>query len=192
MRPITLITVVFVIATLIACDEDTITPQGNTPAYVLELLEESFNRQGISVLDGVLSTDFVFYFDLNDVGKYIDGFEIPVSWNRDDHMRACGNMYEQAYSIDFNIVTTGIEDPEEGAITFVANNIQIRIVVMIDATNGFVATGFCNFELTNDTSAGYDDWKVSKWYDKTVSAGSAGLLSVRETSSLGSILAMFY
>ncbi len=185
------LTVLLILTTLIACDDIT-TPDGNTPAYVLELLEESFNRQGISVLDGVLSTDFVFYFDPKDVGKDVGGFIIPLSWNRDDHMTACGNMFEQAYSINFNINTTLVEDPEEGATTFEANDVPIRIVVMVDATNGFLADGFCDFELTNDDSAGYDDWKVSKWYDDTSPRVSTGLSSTGVPSSLGSILARYY
>jgi len=192
MRPIIILTVIFVLTTLVACKDDTITPNGNTPAYVLELVEESFNRQGISVLDGVLSTDFVFYFDPNDVGTNIGDFSIPVSWDRDSHMEACGNMFEHAYSIDFNIVTTGIEDPEEGTTTFVANNVWIDIIVMIDPGFGYGPEGFCDFGFTNDTSAGYDDWKVNAWYDKTAVAGSAGLSSNTMSASLGVILAMFY
>ena len=191
MRPITLLTVVFTLTTLVACN-DTISPQGNTPAYVLELLEESFNRRGISLLDELLSTDFVFYFNTNDVGKVIGEFTIPVSWGRDSHMEACSNMFSQAYSIDFEVVTAGVEDPEEGATTYVAKNVQITILVMVDATNGFIANGFCNFELTNDTSGGYDDWKVSEWYDRTSAGGSAGLSNTPTAKSLGLIFAMFY
>ncbi|UCE26251.1 MAG: hypothetical protein JSW52_07760 [Candidatus Coatesbacteria bacterium] len=193
MRPITLLTVIFIIATLIACDEDTIRSQGdNTPADVLELLEESSNRGAISVLDGVLSTDFVFYFDLNDIGTFVGDYMIPTFWNRDYFMRACGNMFDLAYLINFDIVTTGIENPEEGATTFEVYNVHIRFLVMIDANNGFTANGVCDFEFTNDTSAGYDDWKVSKWYDDTSPRGSAGLSSTGTPTSLGNILASFY
>jgi hypothetical protein len=192
MKPITILTVIFALATLIACD-DTITPQGNTPSYVLELVEESFNRQGISVLDGVLSTDFVFYFNPIDVGDDVEGFTIPESWDRDSHMRACDNMFSQAYSINFSIDTTGIEEPEGGATTFAASDIWIVITVMINSLNGFQAEGPCDFEFVNDTSAGYDDWKVNAWYDRTAIPNSAGLSSTpTEPPSFGAILAMFY
>jgi hypothetical protein len=192
MKPITILTVIFTLTTLIACKDDTITPQGNTPAYALELVEESFNRRGISVLDGVLSTDFVFYFDPNNVGDEIEGFIIPVAWGRDSHMEACSNMFSEAYSIDFDIVTESIEDPEEGATTFVTNDVQIDIRVMVDAVNGYRAKGVCDFVFVNDTSAGCDDWKVSEWYDKTASAGSVGLSATATESSFGTILAMYY
>jgi hypothetical protein len=192
MRTITILIVVFTLVTLIGCKDDTITPQGNTPSYVLELVGESFNRRGISVLDGVLSTDFVFYFDPNDVGNDVEGFIIPVSWGRDSHMEACGNMFDNAYSIDFNIVTNGIEDPKEATTTFETNDVQIDIRVMVDSVNGFRAKGVCDFEFTNDTSAGYDDWKVSTWYDRTSRPSSVGLLSNESPATLGSILAGFY
>jgi hypothetical protein len=111
MRYVTLLIVVFVLATLIAC-EDSVGPGGNSPADVLELVQESFNTRAVSVLDGVLSDDFTFYFDPRDVGDDVGGFVIPASWGRDDHMAACENMLSQIYSIDFNINTTDVGDPE--------------------------------------------------------------------------------
>jgi hypothetical protein len=191
MRPVTLLFVVFALATLIACNDDTITPQGNTPADVLEILEESFNRRAVSVLDGVLNDDFIFYFDVNDVGHEVGGYIIPASWGRDDHMAACGNMLEQVYSIDFIVNTTDIEDPEGGATVFEANHVPARLLIMVDANNGYLAQGFFDFELVYDDSAGYDDWKVSDWYDDTCPGLSGGLSSTGVEHSFGTILAMF-
>jgi hypothetical protein len=194
MKHVTLLTVAFALLTLIAC-EDSTGPQGSTPIYTLELMEESFNRQCplcISLLDDLLSDDFVFYFDPSDVGQEIDGFQIPASWTRDHHLRACENMFEQAYSINLNFNTTDIDDPEEGAPSFEANNVLTRLLVMVDSTNGYLADGFCDFEFTNDTSAGHDDWKVSKWYDHTWSWNSSVLSSNETPTTLGKILARYY
>ena len=192
MRLIAILAVLIAITTFIACKDDIITPQGNTPTDVLELIEESFNRQGISVLDSVLSTDFVFYFNPADVGTPVDGYIIPDSWNRDDYMRACGNMFTEAYSVEFEVDTTGVENPEDGVTNYEAYNVTVYILVMIDATNGFIADGVCDFEFINDTSGGYDDWKVSKWYDRTLQYGSAVLSGTLMEPSFGVILAMFY
>jgi hypothetical protein len=188
------LTVLLILTTLIAC-EDSTGPQGSTPAYTLELMEESFNRQCplcISLLDELLSDDFIFYFDINDIGQEIDGFQIPASWTRDHHMRACENMFEQAYSINLNFNTTGINDPEEGVPSFEANNVQTKILVMVNSTNGYLAQGFCDFEFANDASAGHDDWKVSKWYDRTGFPDSFVVSDVRRPSTLGLILAQYY
>jgi hypothetical protein len=192
MKPVTLLTVVFTLATLIAC-EDSVGPGGNSPAYVLELVEESFNRRAVSVLDGVLSPDFVFYFDPLDVGHDVGGgFIIPECWGWDEYMQACSNMLEQVYSIDFNVNTTDVGDPEEGATTFEANHVPMRILIMIDSVNGFLAEGFFDFELVYGDSAGYDDWKVTEWRDDTAIERTTGLPSATAPASFGTILASFH
>ena len=190
MKPVTLLIVVFTLATLIAC-EDSVGPGGNSPAYVLELVEESFNRRAVSVLDGVLSDDFIFYFNPNDVGDTIGEFVIPASWGREDHMAACSNMFDLVYSINSIIDTTDVENPEEGATTFDANQVPVQVLVMVDSVNGFATHGFFDFKLVYDDSAGYDDWKVSEWYDDTPTGSSTGLLSATGIPSFGAILAMF-
>lgn len=194
MRIITLLIVILALVTIIACKDDTITPRVNTPAYVLELLEGYFNRRAVSGVDGVLSNDFVFYFDTRDVGDYVDGYGIPESWSREDIMKACANMLEQAYAVDFSVSTAHLEDPEEGSTTYEANSVQIKLLIMEDSIIGFLAQGFCGFELTNEGSAGYDDWKVSmsKWYDYTAPVGYTESSSTREGVSLGSIFARYY
>jgi hypothetical protein len=193
MKPITILTIVFTLTTFIACKDGGTTPEtGNSPAYVLEVLEESFNKRDVSGVDGVVSDNFVFYFDTRDVGDYVDGYEIPKYWDREDFMKACANMLEQAYAVDFSVSTANLEDPEEGSTTYEAYNVQIKLLIMEDSINGFLASGFCDFELKNEGSAGYDDWKVSKWYDHTAPEGYVELSNMREGVSLGSIFARFY
>ncbi|UCE26719.1 MAG: hypothetical protein JSW52_10290 [Candidatus Coatesbacteria bacterium] len=193
MRIVTFIAVVLILTTLTACT-DTVAPRVNTPAQVLEFLEESFNRGGISILDGVLSADFVFYFDQNDVGDVIDDFIIPVSWDREAHLEACGNMFGQAHSIDFEVVTDGLENPDEGTNTYEAYNVFIDLTVMVDATNGYRARGVCDFELTYNESVSNNDvgWEITNWYDKTLQPCTESLPSNIMEVSLGLILATFY
>ncbi|UCE26715.1 MAG: hypothetical protein JSW52_10265 [Candidatus Coatesbacteria bacterium] len=193
MRPVTILAVIFVLTTLMACT-DTVAPRINTPAQVLEFLEESFNRQELSVLYKYLRSDFVFYFDPDNVGDEIDGFTIPVSWDRYNIFGACSNMFEEAYSIDFEVVTAGVGDPDDEATTYSAYNVQIRLVVMTDALNGHLADGYCDFEFIYNGPSGYGGygWEVSKWYDRTSPIGSTGLSNNTTPKSLGLILAYYY
>jgi len=59
---------------------------------------------------------------------------------------------------------------------------------MVDATNGFMADGFCDFEFEDTGSGRPDNWVINDWWDKTAPYGTLGsAMSV----SLGYILAGF-
>jgi hypothetical protein len=173
----------------IGCNEEGTTPTpGNTPAYVLRSLIYAFNNRDAEMLDLALSDDFTFHFDPRDVGNDMGGYMIPDSWGRDSHLAACGNMFEQAYSIDFDVVYETIGNPDDGADEFDASKVKIRLLIMVDPLNGFLAEGFCDFKLVNENLGGTDNWVVTDWWDYTAHHGTLGL--TRE-SSLGSILAMY-
>jgi len=173
-----------------ACDDDgSTTPTlGRTPAQVLEALERAFQDRDAELLGQLLDAGFTFYFDPNDVGTDVGDYTIPAMWGREDMLTACGNMITEAYSIDIKLTSTQIEDPAEGSTEYMAYNVQIHLCVMFDATNGAIAQGFCDFRFVNDDSAGYDDWTIIDWWDKTAVSGT---FSVDEPSSLGSVLAGF-
>jgi hypothetical protein len=192
VRNITVAGLVFAaIFSFTACDEEgSTTPTlGRTPAQVLGALERAFQERDAELLGGLIDTDFTFYFARVDIGTVVDGYEIPPTWGREDMLAACGNMITEAYSIDISIAISQVGDPEEGSTEYVANNVCIDLLVMFDATSGARTTGFCYFGFVNDDSAGYDDWVITDWWDKTAFYGTYGLEN--EEKSLGTILAMF-
>lgn len=179
---------VVALSVFIACDDGGTTPTGNTPAHVLRSLIYAFNNRDAEMLDRALSDDFTFHFDPSDVGSDMGGYVIPDSWGRDEHLATCGNMFEQAYSIDFSVGYETIGSPDKGADEFDASKVLIRLLVMIDSVNGFLAQGFCNFKLVDENPGGTDNWVITDWWDYTAPDGTSGFT---EPSSLGSILVGF-
>ncbi len=169
-------------------------PEATSPAAVLENVEISFNQADIKILLSVLSKDFVFYFDPNDVGQNPPGskYEIPESWSYTEFWSAVENMFQKAYSIKLSIPTSHIGTPGENETKYNADNIPIDLLVMVDKLNGYGANqGFCNFAFESYTSeAGKKCWRLTKWWDRTAVPAADGRLGA-EPTSLGKILAVF-
>jgi len=55
-----------------------------SPANVLKNVGLAFTNRDVDLLKAMLSTNFVFYFDPDDVGQRVPGsqYVIPESWNR--------------------------------------------------------------------------------------------------------------
>ena len=147
-----------------------------------------FNAHDIELFKDALAPDLTFYFDPNNVGDWVGDYEIPEFWGYDDLTSAVENMFDQAYSISFSIVTTGVGDPDEGATEYVAYNVYIDILVMVDSQNGYMASGPCDFGFENSGYGRYDDWVVTDWWDNTAYGRAEEPLS---PASLGIILAVF-
>jgi hypothetical protein len=143
---------------------------GRTPAEALEALEESFNAHSIELFKDVLAPDVVFHFDPHDVGGSVGDYEIPESWGYDELTSPVENMFDVAYDIDFSVSTDYVGDPDDGATEFTAKDVHVRLLVMIDPNNGYLPQGFCDFRFENAGYAGYDDWVITDWWDKTVLA----------------------
>ncbi|UCE26435.1 MAG: hypothetical protein JSW52_08775 [Candidatus Coatesbacteria bacterium] len=175
-----------------ACDDDWSTtplpPQGNTPTEVLVSLEYAFNNRDIDTLGAALADDFTFHFDPLDVGYDVDGYIIPDSWGRDDFLAACGNMLENAYSIESEIASESIDDPDEGIDEFTAYTILVRFSVKVDAQNGYWAQDVCDFRFVDKNEDGTDNWVISDWWDDFLYRTFESPIHV----SLGWILARYY
>jgi hypothetical protein len=85
------------------------------------------------------------------------------------------------------IDTSKVGTPGEDDTTYLAENVAVRLLVMVDATNGYQAHGFCDFGFTNDTSGGYDNWRIKDWWDLTPDKFES-----TNWASIGWILAYFY
>ncbi len=146
-------------------------PEMTTPANVLKNIEVAYNQRDINYYKNALSTNFVFYFDPNDVGSKVPGstYIIPDSWSYTDDWQATNNMFQKAYSIDLTIPTGSVGEPPPGAKIYTAENISINLKVMIDETNGYITNkGYCNFEFEKYTNnEGKVRWRLTKWWDHT-------------------------
>jgi hypothetical protein len=181
-------------------EEEGVTPQEpdrlapTSPANVLENVEISFNQCNVDLLKAMLSTNFVFYFDPDDVGQRVPGsyYIIPESWSYTVFWQAVNNMFTKAYSISLTIPTGGVGTPGENETKYRADNISINLTVMVDELNGYRADqGFCNFAFESyDSEAGKKCWRLSAWWDRTA-VPAAGLGLGLAPTSLGRILSLF-
>jgi len=185
----------------LACKEDVGTtpgpdaiPDATSPVNVLKCTEISFNRADIRIIVDVLSSKFVFHFDPDDVGQNPPGsnYVIPESWSEAEFRGAVSNMYTNAYSISLTIPTAGVGEPEPNATIYKAENISIRLLVMVDEVNGYIAdSGYCDFEFGRyDGEEGQQLWRLRKWWDRTSSGGDANP-AVKPTS-LGKVLSLYH
>jgi hypothetical protein len=185
---------------ILACgEEEGVTKPGperlepTTPAYVLKNVEMSFNQRDINLLKAMLSEDFVFHFDPRDVGQNPPGsqYVIPETWSYTEFWQAVNNMFRKAYSIDLKIPTSRIGTPGENENTYLAENINISLLVMIDELNGYIAQqGYCNFEFERyEAASGKKYWRLTGWWDRTSEAYDAN--PGEKPTSLGKVLALY-
>ena len=183
----------------LACNEPVATEEDyrivpTSPAYVLNNVMVAFNRRDIGLLKAMLGENFVFYFDPDDVGQSPPGshYIIPESWSYAEFWLAVRNLFQKAYAISLTIPTGNVGKPDPNATTYRAENINIKILVMIDEQNGFLVDhGYCNFEFEKYRSqGGAYYWRLTKWWDNTATQydGNASVTP----ASFGRILASYY
>jgi len=169
-------------------------PEATSPANVLKNVEISFNQRNAGIIDGVLSKGFVFYFDPDDVGQNPPGgsqYVIPESWAYAEFTGAVTNLYRKAYSVSLTIPTANVGEPDPNQTTYKAENINIKLLVMVDEINGYIAdAGYCNFAFERyESEGGKNLWRLTKWWDNTATYGDANT-GVAPTS-LGRVLALY-
>ena len=150
---------------------------GTTPGKALESLAwvwtENREIDNYSVL---LTSDYRFYWDPNDVGDVIPqtGYQIPQSWDRATDIQATGNMFAQAYDLSLEVLNAGdYDDPDIPGDSYTANNVQLQFYLWSDGPDSAVlASGPCDFEFEKVDG----NWLISAWYDRTGGPGSIGIL----------------
>ena len=146
-------------------------PVMNSPANVLKTIEIAYNQRNIRYYKSALSENFVFYFDPRDVGQNppVGKYIIPESWSYTDDWQATDKMFQKAYDISLTIPTARVGTPDPEANIYKATNINIKLLVMVDELNGYLAdTGYCNFEFEKyKNEVNEDRWRLRKWWDNT-------------------------
>lgn len=185
--------------TTLACfeGEETTPPpkrfEPSSPVNVLKNVEIAFNNRDINLLKAMLSEDFVFYFDPDDVGQHPPGsqYVIPESWSRAEFLKAVANMFAKANQISLSIETAEVGEPAREETEYLAENVPAELLVMVDELNGFIAESTPTFAFESyRTEGGEKYWRLTKWWDRTSDGYDAnpGL----EPASLGKVLAMYY
>jgi hypothetical protein len=181
-------------------DEEGVTPQEpdrlapTSPANVLENVELAFNNRDVDLLKAMLSTNFIFYFDPDDVGQRAPGsqYEIPESWSYTEFCTAAESMLEKAYSLSFTIYVEKVGSPPAGANKYRAEGVKLRFLLMVDELNGYLADqGYFNFEFERyEAAGGKSFWRLVKWWDFT--AYPYGDQATPAPASFGKALALYF
>jgi hypothetical protein len=184
----------------LACGEDEgitrppeVIPDATSPVDALKGVEKSFTRRDINLLEGMLSEDFVFYFDPDDVGQNPPGSEyvIPKSWPYTKFRETADYMFVRAYAINLSVPTGGIGAPAPGQTEYKAEDVSVSLLVMVNELSGYIADGgYCDFEFeVYYNKQKQKRWRLTGWWDHT-----SEYLDARpgvEPTSLGKILAFY-
>ncbi len=174
----------------VGCGDDEAPPtergpyDATEPKFVLANVELAFNRDDVNLLSDCLAADFVFYFDVNDIGEKVNGYTIPTSWTRQEFLTAAGNLFAETHSISLanHWRETGTPAPSE--TSYLAADVDLEIVVMVDAVNGYaLEDGVCDYEFSK---TGARKWHLYKWRDRSRECGCLGPVT------LGLILARYH
>ena len=197
MKRVLLTSIALTLLALSCAEEEEITPypEATSPVNVLKRVEISFNQGDAGLFDDMLSKAFVFHFDPDDVGQSPPGgsqYDIPETWSETEFRSVIRKMFKSAYSISLTIPTSSVGEPDPNEPIYKAENINIKLLVMIDEVNGFIAdAGYCDFQFERyEGEEGQESWRLTKWWDRTATCFD-GNLSLRPTS-LGRVLAIYY
>jgi hypothetical protein len=158
-----------------------------SPANVLRNIETSFNYQDYDVFAGCLSPNFIFYFNPNDVGEIVEGYVIPVSWNRVEMLAAIRKVFSQAYRIEMDIPTKTVGTPGSEDTTWRVDNVTITLVLLTEPGVGYrIGAGYSNFEFERYEVNNNYRWRLITWWDYTSESRDGA------PSSLGRVLAIYY
>jgi hypothetical protein len=141
----------------------------DTPRRCISALEYSLNAREAGLYHAALSPSFVFYFDDDDVGTYVNDFIIPESWGYEEECRAISNMLRPygeggAYDVVVYANTENVGDPPENADVYAASDVHISIDVQCNPTwaiNNYVDSN--DFEFLRITGSDDSYWLITEW-----------------------------
>jgi len=197
MKRILIISLSLAVLLGVAC-KDPVAPEptyyASSPVQCISYLEQAFNDRDISIFEKQLSPDFTFYFNEADVGKEVNDYTIPESWDYDHERRAVWNIFRPydeggAYDVSMQLSENDVGTPPEGATEYTASNIGISLLVMFTNTDGAIANkGVLDFTFEKTSGDNGDYWRLIEWKDGTYAFGEKTL----EPMSLGEMKAYYY
>jgi len=163
-----------------------------TPEAVLKNVVRSWNRGDFELFTTCLAPDFAFYFNPDDVGVEVEGYQIPVSWNRAEMEEAVVEMLTHAYSADMSIPTSTVGTPREADKTWRADNVTVAFTLLTSPGSGFrVGAGYCDFVFKRYEEGGQHRWRLTEWRDLTRESRATAAAPGICPSSLGRMLALY-
>jgi len=146
----------------------------------LNLFLDVWNDGDLDAYENLLDDDFTFYFDPRDVQDH----GLPESWDYEAEITAYTNLFDAIgpENVDVQLDLSGITEPEEGAETYLVEDVPYEVYVYIEAESFDIeARGDLDMQLEKTDG----QWVVTDWWDKVSS-----LLLVEDTS-WGAIKAEF-
>ncbi|HUU57120.1 MAG TPA: hypothetical protein VMW93_07250 [bacterium] len=180
MKKIILAGIAITLLALACGEEEGVTPNvdyrvvSTSPRAVLVNVETAFNRGDLNLLKAMLSENFVFYFDPEDVGQMVPGGIIPETCNYAEFIRTVENLFRLSYSVSMTINTEHVGAPGSGANTFRAEDVDAELIVMMDEVSGYWGESLCDLEFEKYRSkSGAYYWHLTKWWDNANDYGDA-------------------
>jgi hypothetical protein len=160
------------------------TPYQNTePQYVLANVERAFNAGDLVRLEACLADDFAFYFDPGDVGKTVNGYEIPGRWTREEFRRVAANLIEKTFSRSLHAGWRSLGRPDPGRNTYFVAKVVLRLVLRENEHHELALDqARCNYEFVSTAGR----WRLRRWEDVTRCSGCI------VEKSLGEVLAEYH
>jgi hypothetical protein len=158
-----------------ACEEEVEPPPPppdrlapTSPVNVLKNVELAFNDRDINLFKDMLSENFIFYFDPDELGRRPGGKRrIPESYSYTEIVRRVNDLFETAYSISMSIDTRNVRDPGPAETTFRADNIKVTLIVKETELKGFTYERYGHVEFEKyRADAGENYWRITKWWDR--------------------------
>ncbi len=150
-------------------------PDLSSPHDTLSYLVNSYVLLDDGGVDYILDSDFIFYFDQDEVDDVVGGYRIPhEGWGRYSELIATRNMFAGAERIEFDEFDLSEMEPlPEGATHYTSGWIRYRFRYYYDEEDhSYYVGGNAIFELEKQGN----DWIITRWTDQKVSEHSWGWL----------------
>jgi hypothetical protein len=93
-------------------------------------------------------------------------------------------MFKETYSTSLTNNWATIGSPAPGETTYLAVDVPLKMVIMVDEVNGYVLDdGTCDYDFARAEGGA---WRLSRWRDRSRECGCIG------ESTFGRILAGYY
>jgi hypothetical protein len=156
----------------------------STPGQTLHQLELCWTKasdvgeySAMLVKDGTYS----FYFDPNNVGSIVGGYQIPELWTRAEDIESVEKMFSQAYKIELTIINWQNFNQDIAEDIYTAENCIFQLYLYPDDEQfAYLVSGPCDIDFVKMDGK----WLIRSWRDTTNQMSN-------ETTSLGVLRAMY-